>query len=365
MKASDAEQAGRISQVSRQPFLNAATLGEAGQLLQHGLRGIGKRSLRIIGFAAALLALLFQGAALAQSYPVKPVKVIVPFAPGTGPEQAVRNMTERFHKSTGQPLVIENKGGAGGNIGTDALAKSTPDGYTIGLIAINMLVINPHLYKDMPYDPIRDFEPIMHFTNTNHVLAIHSSVPANTLQEFVAWVKANPGKVSISTNGAGTTPHLLGVLLNQSTGIDLLAVHYKGGGEAVKDLLGGHVQAMFGSPFQVRPFVAAGKVKVLGTTRSTRVDILPTVPTFAELGFPNMSANAWTAYMAPAGTPGAIIQRLYAEFSRIITTPEVIKQFDNEGYTLAGSNPAATGQMIRAELARWGAIVKASGWKVQ
>ena len=289
----------------------------------------------------------------------------VPFAPGTGLDATVRLMGQKFVQSTGQPLVLDNKGGAGGIIGNEAVAKAAPDGYTIGLTAINMLVINPHLYKDMPYDPIRDFEPIMHVTSTNHVLAIHSSVPATNLKEFVAWVKANPGKVSISTNGAGTTPHLLGVFLNQNTGTDLLAVHYKGGGEAVKDLVGGHVQAMFGSPFQVRPFVSAGKVKVLGTTRGKRVDLFPDMPTFAELGYPGMTADAWTAYMAPAGTPAAMVQRLSTEFTRIVTTPEVIAAFEKEAYTLIGSSPAVTGQMIRTELKRWEGVVKASGWKVQ
>jgi tripartite-type tricarboxylate transporter receptor subunit TctC len=314
----------------------------------------------------AVLLLVACGSAFGQAaYPNRPIRVIVPFAPGTGPEQTVRNMSDRFQQATGQPLVIENKGGAGGNIGTDAVAKAAPDGYTIGLIAINMLVINPHLYKDMPYDPVRDFAPIMHVTSTNHVLAINAGVPATTLQEFIAWVKARPGKVSISTNGAGTTPHLLGVLLNQNTGIDLLAVHYKGGGEAVKDLLGGHVQAMFGSPFQVMPFVNAGKVRILATTRGTRADVIPNVPTFAELGYPDMTADAWTAYMAPAATPPAIVQRLYTEFSRILAMPDVIKTFENEGYTLIGSSPAVTGQMIRTELKRWEGVVKASGWKVQ
>ena len=301
----------------------------------------------------------------AQAYPARPIRVIVPFAPGTGPEQTVRHMNERFVQATGQPLVIENKGGAGGNIGTDAVAKATPDGYTLGLIAINMLVINPHLYKDLPYDPVRDFTPIMHVTSTNHVLGVNGTVPATTLAEFIAWVKANPGKVSISTNGAGTTPHLLGVLLNQNAGLDLLAVHYKGGGEAVKDLVGGHVQAMFGSPFQMQPFLASGKVRVLATTRSRRVDVLPNVPTFAELGFPDMTADAWTAYMAPAGVPSAIVQRLSTEFAKILAAPEVIRTFEAEGYTLIGSSPAATGQMIRSELKRWEGVVKASGWKVQ
>ncbi len=317
------------------------------------------------GFVVAVCIACASCAVSALSYPVKPIRVIIPFAPGTGPEQTVRHMQERFQKATGQALVIENKGGAGGNIGADAVAKAAPDGYTIGLIAINMLVINPFLYKDMPFDTLRDFEPIMHVTSTNHVLAIHASVPATNLKEFVAWVKANPGKVNISTNGAGTTPHLLGVLLNQNTGTDLVPVHYKGGGEAVKDLVGGHVQAMFGSPFQVMAFVSAGKVRVLGTTKGKRIDLFPDVPTFAEIGFPDMTADAWTAYMAPAGTPPAIIQRLSTEFTRIVTAPEIISAFDKEGYTLLGSSPAATGQMIRNELKRWEGVVKASGWKVQ
>jgi tripartite-type tricarboxylate transporter receptor subunit TctC len=316
---------------------------------------------------AVIAAALFAAThALAQApYPAKPIKVIVPFAPGTGPEQTVRIIGERFVQSTGQPLVVENKGGAGGNIGTDAVAKAAPDGYTLGLIAINMLVINPHLYKDMPYDPVRDFEPIMQATNTNHVLAINGAVPASTLSEFVSWVKANPGKVNISTNGAGTTPHLLGVLLNQNAGTDLLPVHYKGGGEAVKDLVGGHVQAMFGSPFQMQPFLASGKVKILATTRGRRVDMLPSVPTFAELGYPDMIADAWTAFMAPAGTPAPVIQKLSAEFTRIVQIPEVVRAFERDGYTLVGSTPTETGQMIRRELKRWEAVVKASGWKVQ
>jgi tripartite-type tricarboxylate transporter receptor subunit TctC len=319
--------------------------------------------LRMVAVALAIVVPLL---AWAQgSYPVKPIRVIVPFAPGTGPEQTVRLFNEKFLQSTGQPLVVENKGGAGGNIGTDALAKSPPDGYTIGLIAINMLVINPYLYKDLPYDPIRSFEPITQVVNTNHVLAVNGAVPASNLKEFVAWAKANAGKVSISTNGAGTTPHLLGVLLNQNTGIGLVPIHYKGGGEAIKDLLGGHVQAMFGSPFQMLPFTASGKVRVLATTKARRVDVLPDVPTFAELGYPDMVVDAWTAYMAPAGTPPAIVQKLYSEFARILSFPDVVKALEAEGYTPVGSSPAATAQMIRTELKRWEAVVKASGWTIQ
>jgi tripartite-type tricarboxylate transporter receptor subunit TctC len=311
------------------------------------------------------LALMQPAGGWAQAYPTKPVRVIVPFAPGTGLDLTVRVMSEKFQAATGQPLIVDNKGGAGGNIGTDAVAKAAPDGYTIGLIAINMLVINPYLYKDLPYDPVRDFAPIMHVTSTNHVLAVNPALPARDLREFVAWVKANPGKVSIATNGAGTTPHLLAVLLNQHTGTDVVPVHYKGGGEATKDFLGGHVQAIFNSPQSMLPQAAAGKARILAITRAKRSERLPDVPTFAELGYPDMTVDVWTAYMAPAGTPPAVVQKLYAEFARAIAAPDVVKRMEAEDYTLVASTPAETAQMIRTELKRWGGVVKASGWTVQ
>jgi tripartite-type tricarboxylate transporter receptor subunit TctC len=313
----------------------------------------------------AVFALLPAAAYPQANYPAKPVHVIVPFAPGTGLDLTVRLMGEKFQASTGQPLIVDNKGGAGGNIGTDAVAKAAPDGYTLGLIAINMLVINPYLYKDLPYDPVRDFTPVMHVTSTNHVLAINPSIPARDLREFVAWVKSNPGKVSIATNGAGTTPHLLAVLLNQNTGTDVVPVHYKGGGEATKDFLGGHVQAIFNSPQSMLPQAAAGKARILAITRAKRSERLPDVPTFAELGFPDMTVDVWTAYMAPAGVPPAIVQKLSSEFSKAISAPDVVKRMEAEDYTMVGASPAETGQMIRTELKRWGAVVKASGWTVQ
>ena len=302
---------------------------------------------------------------IAQSYPSKPIRVIVPFAAGSGLDNTVRNMGERFQRITDQPLVLDNKGGAGGIIGNEAIAKAAPDGYTIGLTAINMLVINPHMYKDLPYDPIKSFAPITQVLNTNHVLAVTGNVPASSLGEFVAWVKSNPGKVNIASNGAGTTPHLLAVLLNQNTGTDVTPIHYKGGGEAIKDFLGGHVQAIFGSPLQMMPHVPTGRAKILAITKAKRAEVLPNTPTFLELGFPNMVVDIWTAYIAPAGTPEPMVQKLYAEFARILAMPDMVKIMEAEGQTIVASSPAEMSQMIRTELKRWEGVVKASGWKVQ
>jgi tripartite-type tricarboxylate transporter receptor subunit TctC len=212
---------------------------------------------------------------------------------------------------------------------------------------------------------VKSFAPITQVMNSNHVLAVTPSVPATTLREFVAWVKAHPGKVSIATNGAGTTPHLLAVLLNQNMGTDLVPIHYKGGGEATKDFLGGHVQAIFNSPFSMLPQVKAGKARILASTKAKRVGYMPDVPTFAELGFPDMTVDIWTAYMAPAGTPAPIVQKLYTEFARTLAHPDVVKPMEAEGYTIVASTPADTAQMIRTELKRWEGVVKASGLTVQ
>ncbi|MCC6474595.1 MAG: tripartite tricarboxylate transporter substrate binding protein [Burkholderiales bacterium] len=308
---------------------------------------------------AAPLPALGQGA-----YPAKPIRVIIPFAPGSALDVTVRLMGEKFQASTGQPLVLDHKGGAGGIIGNEALAKSPPDGYTLGLTTINMLVINPHLYKDLPYDPLK-LTHITQVTVSNHVLAVQSGVPAASLADFVAWVKKNPGKVSIATNGAGTTPHLLAVLLNQNTGTDVVPVHYKGAGEAMKDFLGGHVQAIFNSPLSIMAQVRAGRVRPLAIARAQRAEVLPEVPTFTELGYPNMTVDIWTGYIAPPGTPRPIVDRLYAEFSRIMKAPDFLERMNKDGYAIVGSTPAEMTQMVQRELKRWEAVVKASGWKVQ
>jgi tripartite-type tricarboxylate transporter receptor subunit TctC len=314
----------------------------------------------------SILAVLLCGAGLAygQAYPTKPIRVVIPFAPGSALDVTVRLMGDRFQASTGQPLVIDHKGGAGGIIGNEAVAKAAPDGYTLGLTTINMLVINPHMYKELPYDPLK-LTHITQVTVSNHVLAVPSATPANNLQEFVAWVKKNPGKVSIATNGAGTTPHLLAVLLNQNTGTDLVPVHYKGGGEAMKDFLGGHVQAIFNSPLSMMAHVRSGRVRPIAIARAQRAEVLPDVPTFTELGHPDMTVDIWTSYIAPPGTPQPVVQKLYSEFSRIMTAPDFLKRMSDDGYAIVGSTPEQTAQMVQRELKRWEGVVKASGWKVQ
>ena len=306
------------------------------------------------------------GLATAQgTYPNKPLRVIVPFGPGSGLDLTVRLMSEKFTAMTGQRMYIDNKGGAGGIIGNEAIARSAPDGYTIGLSTINMLSINPHLYKKLSYDPLKSFEHIMQVTQSNHTLAILPSLSANNLKEFVAWVKQNPGKVSIATNGAGTTPHLLAVLVNKHMGTDLVPIHYKGGGAAAKDFLGGQVQAIFGSPAQMIPHLRAGKAKILAIARSDRSPLLPNVPTFKELGYPDMVVDIWTAYIAPAGTPQPMIKKLHATFAQILEMPDVIKRLDEQGNAIIKSDPEHLRALIVGELARWKEVVKESGWQVR
>jgi tripartite-type tricarboxylate transporter receptor subunit TctC len=312
-----------------------------------------------------ILAALQTGASAQAPYPAKPIRVVVPFAPGTALDTTVRLMSEHFQRATGQPLVVENKGGAGGIIGNEIVAKAAPDGYTLGYTPINTLAFNPHLYRDLPYDPLRSFAYVTQVTVANQVLAVSAGVPANTLAEFVAWVKANPGTVNIVSNGAGTTPHLLAVLLNQNAGTDLVPVHYKGGGEGLKDFLGGRVQAIFASPFQMMRHAASGNAKILAIARGKRADVLPSVPTFVELGYPDMVVDLWTCYVAPAGTPSAIVQKLYTEFARVMSVPDFIKRMEADGYGLVANTPAEMTDMARLELKRWGGVVKASGLKIQ
>jgi tripartite-type tricarboxylate transporter receptor subunit TctC len=245
------------------------------------------------------------------------------------------------------------------------VAKAAPDGYTLGYTHTSTLVISPHLFKDLPYDPLRSYAYITHVTTTSQVLAVSSKVPANTLASFVSWANANPSEANVVSNGIGSALHLLAVMLNQNTGAQLVPIHYKGTGDAMKDFLGGRVQAIFVSPFQISRHVASGNAKILAVSSARRVDSLPNVPTFAELGYRDMVVDLWTGYVAPAGTPAPIVQKLYAEFSRIMAMPEFLKRMEADGYTIVGSTPADMTQMVATEFKRWGGVVKAAGLKPQ
>jgi tripartite-type tricarboxylate transporter receptor subunit TctC len=317
--------------------------------------------------ASGLFALLLQ-AALAwgqAAYPARPVHVIIPFPPGGTNDQVMRAVGDRFQQVTGQPFIIDNRGGGAGIIGTEAVARAEPDGYTIGYVSMTNLVVNPHLFKNLPYDPQRSFEPVIRVSASSGVFAIRPDLPVKTLKELVAWVKANPGKMTVGSNGATDPTNVIILLMNRSMGIDLQPVYYKGGAPAVKDFLGGHLPAIVNVILGLKPLGLSGKANLIAVARPTRSKLLPDVPTFAELGYPDVVMEFGAGLLAPAGTPRPVIDKLHAEMARILAMPEVVQRINALGNEVLGGTPGEYSEKIRTELERWGALVKILGWKAE
>lgn len=313
----------------------------------------------------ALLALNSAGALAQDSYPSRPVHVIIPFPPGGTNDQVVRVVGEKFLQVTGQPMIIDNRGGGSGIIGTEAVARAEPDGYTIGYVSMSNLAINPHLFRNLPYDPLKSFEPVTRIAAATGVFAISPSLPMQNLKEFIAWVKANPGKMTVAANGVTDPTNVAILLMNRSIGLDLQPVNYKGGVPAVQDFIGGHVPAIVNVVLGLKPLGASGKARLLAVSRATRTPLLPDVPTFAELGYPDILVEFGGGILTPAGTSRQVINKLYAEISKIIAMPEVVQRINVIGNDILGGTPADYRQAIQTELDRWGTIVKVLGWKVE
>ena len=315
----------------------------------------------------ALVALLFvlNAPALAQSYPTKPIRFIVPFAPGGSTDTLARTIGQKLAESLGQQVVVDNRSGANGNIGMEIVAHAAPDGYTILLGYIANLAIGPSLYARLPFDPVKDYAPITQPAASPNILVAHPAVPAKTFQEFIAYAKANPQKVNFASAAVGSIGHLAGELLNRAAGIQMQHVPYKGSGQAVIDLLGGQVQAMFSGMSSVMPHIKSGKLRPLAVTGAQRSPAVPDVPTIAESGFPKFEATAWYGILAPAGTPQAVISRLHGEIVRALKMPDVKERLENVGFELVGGTPEALGAYIRSEIKKWAPVVKASGAKAE
>jgi tripartite-type tricarboxylate transporter receptor subunit TctC len=307
---------------------------------------------------AAALAALAPPAVAQGGYPARPIVMVVGFAPGGGTDTVARIVAKKLGESVGQSVVVENRAGAGGNVATDHVAKAAPDGYTILLGSVGSLTVAPHLVANLPYDPVRDLAPITMAVVFANVLVVHPSVPANTLAEFVKLAKAKPGGITYGSSGIGGAGHLAGALLNMTAGIDLVHVPYKGGGPAMQDLLGGQIQSIFATPVSSGSQIRAGKVRALATTGATRSAYLPDVPTVAESGYPGYEATNWYAYMAPAGTPKEIVDRLNRELRQALTAPDVREQFDKQGVEAMPGTPGELAKYIERELATWGRVVK-------
>jgi tripartite-type tricarboxylate transporter receptor subunit TctC len=313
---------------------------------------------------ARFLVLFWIASALAQEYPTRAVRIVVPSPPGGGTDIVARVLAADFSKSFAQPFVVENKPGAGNMIGIEAVARAAPDGYTLLMVPAT-LALNSVLYKKVPYHPIRDFAPITLAATAPLVLIVHPSVPAQSLAEFVAYAKRQPGKMSYATAGIGTAPHLCMELLKSMAGIDLLHIPYKGTAPAVADVISGQVAAMFATALTARPVIDSGRVRALAVSTPQRVSALPGVPPVAEAGVPGYSAIQWYGLLAPAGTPPPVIARINAEALRSLRSAEMKERLAADGAEPQGSTPEEFGALIRSELEKWGRVTRAAGIEPQ
>ena len=321
-----------------------------------------------MGLGWVRTALLIGLAALAahvwaQVYPSQPVRLVVPFAPGGATDILARTIGERLTERLGQPVVIENKPGAGTTIGNAAVAQAAPDGYTL-LFAPTPFVISQVIYPKLPYDPNKAFTPVTLLAVSPFILVAHPDVGAKSVAELVALARAKPGSLTFASAGNGTVPHLAGELFKMRTGVNLTHVPYKGGGPAITDLIGGQTQLMFATPIEVMQQVQAGRLKVIATTAPTRLPTMPDVPTIQESGYPGFEVFAWFGVLAPAGTPRTIVDRLAGELGKLVELPDVKEKLTAQSAIVQLKAGDEFGAFIAAEKTKWDAVVKASGAKI-
>jgi tripartite-type tricarboxylate transporter receptor subunit TctC len=302
--------------------------------------------------------------AVAQSWPTKPVRIVVPFGPGGPADIYARVIGQELAEVLKQPFVVENKAGASGMIGADIVAKAPPDGYTL-LMMSNTLTTNETLQPNKPYALMRDLVPVAPANSSDLVMVISPALPAKTLQEFIAYAKANPGKLSYASAGAGTPYHLAGELFKTMTGTDLLHVPFKNSGEARNAVMGGHVQLMFDAVTSMKGIIDAGQVRALATTGLTRSSVLPDVPTANEAGVPGYEATIWLGIMAPKGTPKEIVDRLNAEIVKIVAKPGIKEAWAKQGAVPMTMTPDAFGEFLKADIDKWGKLIEKAGIKLQ
>ena len=309
-------------------------------------------------YVVAAIAAFLSFSAAAQGYPSKPIRLIVPFAAGGGNDNVARLVGKRLADSLGQPVLVDNRPGAGGMVGAELAAKSAPDGYTLFLGGVGSHAINPNLHEKLPYDPIKDFAPVELLAQAPLVLVVHPSVPANSVAELTAYARAHPGKLNFASNGNGSSSQLAAVMFDSMAGVDMVHVPYKGLSPALTDLLSGQVQLMFSSVVAILPHIKAGKLRALAVTGAKRLASLPELPTIAESGLPGYEASSWYGILAPAGTPRNIVARLNAELTKALEQPEVRASLLAEGAEPVGGSPEAFAAHIRAEKERLGKLIR-------
>ncbi len=322
-----------------------------------------KYAIRLLALAFALSSLL-AGAQAAAGYPTKPIKIVVPFPPGGATDIFARAIGAELQKAWGQTVIVENKPGGGGNPGTDSVAKAAPDGYTLVMGTVGTHAINMSLYAKMPYDAVKDFDPIVLVAGVPNLLVVHPSVNAKSVSELTALAKSMPGKLNVASSGNGTSIHLAAELYKQMAGVDILHVPYKGSSPAVTDLLGGQVQLMFDNMPSALPHAKAGKLRALAVTSLKRSPALPDVPTMDEEGLKGFDATSWFGLLTPAGTPKEIIAKINAASVKALASPEMRERLAAQGADPVGNTPDQFAAFIKAEIEKWAKIVKASGARV-
>jgi len=311
-----------------------------------------------LAIAASSLVLATGGTAFSQEYPAKPVRLVSPYAPGGSTGVVARILAKKFQDQTGISMVVENRPGAASNIGSDHVAKSTPDGYTL-LMGTSSLAINPALYRSMSFDPIKDLAPVIPLITAPNVLAVDASLPIRSVKELIDYARANPGKLNYGSSGNGATNHMAMEMLKTMAGLQIAHIPFKGGGEALSALLGGQIQLMFNPASTLQQHHNTGKLRMLAVTSEKRVDGLA-VPTVAET-LPGFESSVWFGLFAPAGTPAAVVQRVSAEMNKALRDKEVLDVLNTAGMVALGGSPDTMKTMLQKDTVRWGPVVKASG----
>lgn len=315
-----------------------------------------KRVLLVLAFALAPLV------AWAQAYPAKPIRWIVPFAPGGPADLLARAVGQKLQEAFGQSVVVENRPGAAGNLGVDLAAKSPADGHTLVVVPTGNITVNPTLFPNLPYK-VSDLAPVTLMANVENVLVVNPEVPAKSMQELIALAKAKPGSLSFASPGAGSQAHLAGEYVKFAAGVDLTHVPYKGTGPALNDLLGGQISMMFSQTSSALPHVRAGKLRAIGAASARRSAVIPDVPTVAEQGFPGFEATSWYALMVPAGTPQEVIAKLHAETVKAVRSPDLKEKLAGLGAEAVGNTPSELAAQIQREGARWAEVIRKQGLK--
>jgi len=308
--------------------------------------------------SAVLLCAAVAGAVHAQTYPAKTVRLVLPYPPGGGADTLARPLVQKLSESMGQQIIVDNRGGAGGNVGMELVAKAPPDGYTLAFALTAQLAVNPALFKRLPYDPVRDYEPISLLASGPYLLVVHPSLPVKSVKDLIALAKSRRGQIQYASSGNGSGGHLAAELLKSMAKIDMVHIPYKGGGQALIDVLAGQVQILFAPPASCAQYVQAGRLRAIAVSTAKRSASLPDVPTIAESGVPGYDSGVWYAVVAPAGTPKDIVGKLHGEFVRALNTPEYHKLLVQNAIDPIGSTPEELGRFIKSELAKWAKVVK-------